>query len=111
MLDSRALVAAGGAPCTLPQLVARYVSAPANDRHGAGNRSMMRTLLAIDPHPRRGTVQVAECCAGAQNHGRHWMPADAAQSSRSVMADNARELLNHPAPQCDQRIIEGPSPN
>src|SRR5271166_720287 len=60
MLERRALAAARRAPGALPQLVTRRISAPPDDGNGAGERGVMRTLLAIDPHPRGRAVQVAE---------------------------------------------------
>jgi hypothetical protein len=59
MLNGRALVAARGTAGTLPQFVARYIGAPADDRDGAGERRIVLTLLAIEPHPWRRALKVA----------------------------------------------------
>jgi hypothetical protein len=54
MLEYSALVAAGCAPGASSELVARDVRSPADDRHGAGDRRRVRTLLAVEPEPGRG---------------------------------------------------------
>jgi hypothetical protein len=61
MLDGRALVAAGSTAGTLPQLVTRYVGAPANYRDSASERRVVLALLAIEPYPSRRALQVAYC--------------------------------------------------
>jgi hypothetical protein len=61
MLDGRAFLAASRTAGALPQLVARCVSAPPNYCDGTSERRVMWTSLAIDPHPRRGALKVAQC--------------------------------------------------
>ena len=58
MLNGCALVAAGCAPRPLPQHIARRVAAPADDGDRARQRCVMLAVLAVQPQPRRGAVQV-----------------------------------------------------
>jgi transposase InsO family protein len=60
MLDRCAFVAANGATCTTPQLVARCVRPPRDHGDGARQRCMVLTLFAPHPYPRRRALQVAE---------------------------------------------------
>ncbi len=48
----------------------------------AGERCIVLTLLAVQPQPRRGAVQIAERGGRASLHGRYSTPAMRAKSSR-----------------------------
>jgi hypothetical protein len=86
MLERSAPVAAGRAPGASPELVARDVGSPADDRHHAGDRRRVSALLAIQPEPGRGAVQVAERRSGASGlHRRDWAPAEHSKSSRYML--------------------------
>ena len=53
-------MAAREAARALPELVARCARAPADDRGGQGERCVVQALIAVQPHPARYAVQVAE---------------------------------------------------
>jgi hypothetical protein len=80
MLERGALVAAGRAPGTSTELIARCVGTPADHRHSAGDRRRVPALLAIEPEPRCGAVQITEGRGGAS--GLHATGLDARRAHR-----------------------------
>jgi hypothetical protein len=82
MLKRSTLVSAGRAPRASSQLIARGVRSPPDDGHGAGDRRGVSALLAIQPEPGRGAMQVAEGRGGARGlHGRDWIAVGQAERS------------------------------
>ena len=87
MLKRSALMSAGHAPSASPKLIARGVGSPPDDGHGAGDWRRVSALLAIEPQPRCGVLQVTKRGGGTRGlHGRDWTltsaPSPAAKSCR-----------------------------
>lgn len=73
MLQRGAEVTAGGAARAPAQLVARRVRAPSDDAGGHRERRVVLASFAVEPHPFRRSLQVAEgrACTG---HGGRMTP-------------------------------------
>jgi hypothetical protein len=83
MLKRRALAAAGGAASALPQLVARYVSTPPDDRGCHRHRRRVLTPLAVQPPLAASALQVAQRRTRTRRRARHIAPPPSSRSMRT----------------------------